>query len=139
MDINNATITGRVGNEIEGKLSSKGVEYCTLNLAVSRPFKNKETDEYEVDWIRCIVYGKAVSSFVVPHISRGDKVAVTGQIRTSTLEKEDGTKITSWTLYATNIGILIKAPKKDGEEDVVQEPNADKEEFTPIEDDELPF
>src|SRR5699024_10792716 len=64
-----------------------GTAVGNFTLAVNRPFKNKETNEYEADFIRCVVFGKTAET-IANYVKKGHQLAVEDRIQTGSYEKE---------------------------------------------------
>ena len=52
--INTVALVGRLTHTADLKFTQKGKNYTQFNIAVQRKFKN-ENDEYEVDFLSCIL------------------------------------------------------------------------------------
>ena len=66
-------------------------------IAVQRKFKNKETGQYDSDFISIICYGNT-AEFINKYFTKGSKIGVTGEIRTGSYTNKDGVKV-----YTTDV------------------------------------
>lgn len=66
-------------------------------IAVQRKFKNKETGQYDSDFINIICYGNT-AEFINKYFTKGSKIGVTGEIRTGSYTNKDGVKV-----YTTDV------------------------------------
>lgn len=71
---------------------------ANFRIAVQRPFKNKQTDEYETDFITCVAFGKT-AEIIANNFKKGNKIGVTGSIQTGSYEK-DGQRV-----YTTDVAV----------------------------------
>ncbi len=71
---------------------------ANFRIAVQRPFKNKQTDEYETDFITCVAFGKT-AEIITNNFKKGNKIGVTGSIQTGSYEK-DGQRV-----YTTDVAV----------------------------------
>ena len=94
--LNNVSLVGRLTKEPETRRLEKGTVVCNFTLAVNRAFKD-ENGEKQADFIQCQAWQKQ-AEFIEKFVSKGQLVAVTGEIHTRTYEREDKT-----TAYVTEI------------------------------------
>ena len=59
--MNKIILIGRLTKDIEVKTSQSGTELARFSLAVTRPFKNKQSDKYETDFFDCVVWRQDAS------------------------------------------------------------------------------
>jgi single-strand DNA-binding protein len=86
MDINNVTLTGRLGSDLELKYTKTGTAVTGCSLAVEAGFgDNKKTL-----WIGLDFWGPAAES-ASRHLAKGRKIAVTGRLDQSEYEKDGKT------------------------------------------------
>lgn len=55
--LNQVTLVGRITADPELKKSPNGRSFCFITLEMQRSFKNRETDEYEIDLIDINLWG----------------------------------------------------------------------------------
>lgn len=83
---------GNLGKENEVKFSQTGTAVLNQSLAVRRSFKNKQTNEYETDWINISMFGKTAENFA-NFTQKGSKVGIEGRIQTRSYESNQGQRI----------------------------------------------
>ena len=83
---------------MELRQTTSGTEVLRFSVAVDRYSKDKEND---TDFISCVAFGK-VASFIGNYFSRGRMIAIEGNIKTGSYEK-NGQKV-----YTTDV-IVDKA------------------------------
>lgn len=79
--MNNVSLIGNVTRDLELKQVGQTVN-SRFTLAVTRKFKRDETD-----FINCVVWGKQAET-MCQHVKKGQKIAIIGNIRTGSYEKE---------------------------------------------------
>ncbi len=73
-------LVGRLVRDIEVHKTENGKEVSTITLAVSRPFKNPQTNTYDTDFINILIWEPVVGS-VAEYAHKGDALAVKGRIQ----------------------------------------------------------
>ena len=85
--MNKVVLMGRLTRDPELRFaagSGKGV--CRFTVAINRQFKRDESD-----FINCVAFGKTGET-ISEHFAKGNRIALTGNIRTGSYEAQDGTK-----------------------------------------------
>ncbi len=119
-DINQATVSGRLGRDPELKQSKSGTAVLSFSMASNS--WNSATSQEVATWHKVVVFGKSAEG-LGKFLAKGAKVFVTGRIDNSTYEKE-GVKRTSSKIIAHQV--VVASSKGD--------PGAAAEE-----DDDIPF
>jgi single-strand DNA-binding protein len=104
-DLNRVTLTGRIGNTPELKDVGNDVTVTSFQLAVNR-YDKKATAE-TVDWFYVKTFSKLGS-----YLTKGQLVAIDGQLRANKYENKNGEKRVSYEVVAENIYILSKKEEK---------------------------
>ncbi|ARJ08746.1 MULTISPECIES: single-stranded DNA-binding protein [Bacilli] len=88
-----------LGNLVaDPELRGQNSNVANFRIAVQRPFKNKQTNEYETDFITCVAFGKT-AEIITNNFKKGNKIGVTGSIQTGSYEK-DGQRV-----YTTDVAV----------------------------------
>lgn len=92
--MNQCCLLGRLTKnpEVRYTQGQNPMAVARYTLAVDRRTKEKATD-----FISCIAFGKS-AEFAERYLKQGTKIAVTGEIRTGSYQKQDGTKV-----YTTDV------------------------------------
>lgn len=138
--MNNVSLIGNITRDIE--LKGNDTKFTQFTVAVQRQFKNKQTGEYESDFITCKAFGKT-AEIIAQHFSKGSKIGVSGNIQTGSYEK-DGNKVYTTDVMVRDItfvdrkGQAGQAPKQQAPQ---QNNNPFNNSTGPIDinDDDLPF
>lgn len=99
--MNNVTLIGRICNDIEMKTTTNGVEVISFCLAVDRKFKNAN-GEKQTDFINIVAWRKT-AEFIYKYFSKGQQIAITGNIQTRNYEDKQGNKRTAFEVVADNV------------------------------------
>jgi single-strand DNA-binding protein len=86
--MNKVILIGRISSDIDVRQTQSGTSTATFSVAVDRNMgagKEKATD-----FIRCVAWGKT-SEFLARYFSKGKQIALEGNIKTGSYEK-DGVK-----------------------------------------------
>lgn len=87
--INNLILVGNIANNIELR-SFNDTKVCNMVLAVQRPYRDMETNEYNVDFLNVSLWD-ATALMVNQYCKKGDTVGVKGRLVQKNYE-EDGIK-----------------------------------------------
>lgn len=86
--INNVTLQGKLGKDIDLKYTQSGKAVGTTSIAVDRDFKNSN-GEKETDWVNIVFWGKTAET-VANYFRKGDEILVVGRIQTRSYEDNSG-------------------------------------------------
>lgn len=107
--MNSFTGLGRLTKDVDLRYTQTGTAVAEFTLAINRKFKNKQTGEYDADFIRCKAFNKR-AELVANHLKKGNQVGIEATIQTGSYENKDG-----HTVYTTEAIIdavtFINAPK----------------------------
>lgn len=105
--MNLVVLEGRMVADPEVRYSAgeNATAILNFNIAVNRDFKNSEGN-YEADFIRCISFGKQ-SEFIAKYFHKGDPILITGNIRTGSYTKQDGTKAYTTDVYVDKVSFVV--------------------------------
>ena len=90
--MNNFTGLGRLVKDIELAYTPTGTAVGKSSIAINRPFKNKETGEYDADFINIVAFGKT-AEIMANHLTKGNRVGVEGRIQSGSYTNKDGVKV----------------------------------------------
>lgn len=93
--MNEFIILGKALNKPELKESEGGTQYSYLQVAIKKPFKNKD-GEYEEDELQFTLF-KNLAQEVADSVEEGTSVIVKGHISSNNYEKEGKT------IYSSNL------------------------------------
>ncbi len=101
--MNNVTLVGNLcrDNEVRYGTDENTTAILRNTIAVQRKTKDKATGKYESDFISIKVFGKT-AEFVEKYFKKGDKIGVTGEIRTGSYTNKDGVKVYTTDVVVSN-------------------------------------
>lgn len=111
--MNKVVLIGNLAADPESRTTQSGVAQCTLRLAVSRRFADKQTGKRESDFFNVICW-RGTAEFAAKYLSKGRKIAVEGSLQTRSYDANDGTKRYVTEIIADNVEFC------DGKRDDVQ-------------------
>lgn len=92
MNLNRATLIGRVGAQPELKSTTSGVNIATFSLATNHVYKNKNGEKIETtQWHNIVAFGK-VAEVLNQYVIKGQILLVEGRIEYQSWDKKDGGK-----------------------------------------------
>lgn len=97
--MNRVCLVGNLCRDVEVKYSGGDNANAILRntVAVQRKFKNKESGQYESDFINIVAFGSS-AEFLSKYFTKGQKVGISGRIQTGSYTNKDGQKV-----YTTDV------------------------------------
>ena len=152
---------GNLTRDPESGTTQSGINYCRFTVACQRKFKNAQ-GSYDADFISCVAW-RQTAEFVQRHFIKGNKIGVSGSITTGSYTAQDGSKRYTTEITVDNVEFVV--PRSDsgngggyggGNEPtpppeqnrsgsipgIMQPPKNQQmnmNDFTEVDDDELPF
>jgi single-strand DNA-binding protein len=77
--LNQVILVGRLVYDPELRTLEDGRQVTTITLAVSRPYKNAETGEYDTDFIKCTLWS-GIAKNTVQYCTKGSTVGVKARL-----------------------------------------------------------
>ena len=94
--MNNVQIIGRLTADPELRRTQSGISSCRFTVAVNRKYKNKDTDQYDADFISCVAW-KQTAEFITRYFSKGKMIALQGTLRTGSFQDRNHQDVTHYT------------------------------------------
>lgn len=94
--MNNVQIIGRLTADPELRRTQSGISSCRFTVAVNRKYKNKDTDQYDADFISCVAW-KQNAEFISRYFSKGKMIALQGNLRTGSFQDRNHPDVTHYT------------------------------------------
>ena len=98
--MNNNNYIGNICTDI--KLHGENNNVAKFMIAVRRNFKNKQTDEYESDFIPMIAFGKT-AEIIANNFEKGKQIGITGRYQSGSYENSEGKKIYTHDIVVNDI------------------------------------
>src|SRR5699024_11965997 len=80
------------------------------SLAVRRDFKNKQTGDYDTDWIPLTAFSKTAET-LMQYTSKGSKILIVGKLQTNNYTDKNGNKRTSYDVIVDRFEFLDRDRK----------------------------
>lgn len=113
--MNNVMLVGRLTNDIELKTLESGKNVSSIQLAVTRPFKNID-GTYDTDFIECVLWDELAEN-IREYCKKGDTVGVRGRLQTELYEDKEGKKRKSTQVIVEKLTFLTSSTSKTEEQE----------------------
>ena len=88
--MNKVMLIGRFTRDPESRMTQSNMEVSRFSLACSSDFVNRN-GEKETEFINCVAFNRTAST-INRYCKKGQLISVTGRIRNSSYDAQDGTK-----------------------------------------------
>ena len=138
--VNKVIIIGNVGKDPDTRYSASGTAMCTVSVATSESWKDKQTGEKQerTEWHRIKFFGK-LAEIAGEYLKKGQSVYIEGSLRTDKYTDKEGVE-----RYSTDI-IAREMQRLGGRPEGAQKPQRQERKPEPeqtdrgFEDDDIPF
>lgn len=91
--LNRVTLLGNLGQDPEMRTTPQGSSVCTLNLATTESYKDKNSGEWKdtTDWHRVTLWD-GLADTAAKYLKKGNKVYIEGKLKTRSYDDKDGVK-----------------------------------------------
>lgn len=103
--MNKTILTGNVVRDIDLKFATSGTAILKNTIAVRRKTKDKNTGNYESDFIPFICFSKT-AEFVAEKFIKGQGIQLEAHLQSGSYTKEDGTKVYTLDAIVENVEFL---------------------------------
>ena len=135
--MNKCILIGNLTKDVERTETPSGVAVAKFSIAVNRNYKSADGERI-ADYFN-IVDWRGLADTCAKFLSKGKKVAVSGEIQNRSYEDNNGNKRFITEIIASDIEFLSMATEQSEQHEQPTRPaKASKVELTPI-DDDLPF
>ena len=133
--MNSVQIIGRLTASPELKHTQSGLAMTRFSVAVDR--RVKQGEEKQADFINIVAW-KQTAEFICRYFNKGQRIALTGSIRTGNYTDKDGNKRNTFEVWAENVEFCdSKNSQKTDTKSIEVENTADFERMP--DDKDLPF
>lgn len=98
---------GRLVRDPQVKYTPTGKIVCMFSLAVSRDFKNKDTGNYDADFISVVIWGKR-GEYAGNNLSKGTPILVHGRTQSRNYTDKEGKTVFVNECIASKVEFLEK-------------------------------
>lgn len=110
MDLNRATIIGRLTRDPEVKKTSSGQSVANIGIATNRVWTDHSGVKQEkVEFHNCVLWGK-LADIAGQYLSKGRRIYLEGRIETRDWTGQDGVKRYRTEIIAENL-IMLDSPR----------------------------
>lgn len=136
--INNVTLLGRLTAAPELKTTTSGINVTAFCIAVDRRFQ--KDGERQADFINCVAW-RNTAEFINRYFTKGDPIAITGEIQTRKYTDKDGNNRVAVEVVINNVSFC---GGKNNNAPATNEPDRAEQfkqhyEALTADDDDLPF
>ena len=110
MSLSNLSATGNIGRDVESRQAGSST-VATFPLAVTVGFGERQSTM----WVRCNLWGNRATGGLIQYLTKGQAVAVSGELSESKYTGNDGVEKKSLELNINSID-LIGAKKEGGQQ-----------------------
>ena len=143
--MNKVIMIGNLANDPEARTTQSGISQSTFRIAVQRRFANQQGVR-EADFFTVIAW-RQTADFCNRYLSKGRRIAVEGSIQNRSYDAQDGSKRYVTEIIADNIEALSSRNEDGGQprrdngptQPPAQPAPPSMNDFTEVDDDELPF
>ena len=128
--MNNVILMGRLTADPELRQTQSGISSCRFTIAVNRKFKNKDTDQYDADFISCVAW-RQTAEFVSRYFSKGSMICVSGSLRTGSYTDRNYSDVTHYTTDVMVDGVEFTGEKKQQGTSNNQQPQQQQQQQQP--------
>lgn len=114
--MNQVTLTGNLGSDVEMRYTPSGVPVATFPLAVSRSWTDGNGErQQKTTWVRVTCWRK-LAELVSEYLAKGSKVLVTGELEQARAYKDkNGEPAASLEVTALTVEFLDTKTKEQGQ------------------------
>lgn len=107
--MNVVTLVGNLcrDNDVRYSSGENATAILRNTIAVQRKFKDKQTGNYESDFINIQAFGNN-AEFINKYFNKGSKIGITGEIRTGSYINKDGAKVYTTDVIVNNAEFVGK-------------------------------
>lgn len=123
--LNKAQIIGRVGRDPEVRFMPSGEAVCTLSIATTEKWKDKNTGEVKeaTEWHRVSAWGK-LAELAGEYLKQGSLVYVEGKMTSRKYTDKDGVEKSSYEIRMTGMKFLSSKQSGESQDQGQQAPRA---------------
>ena len=113
--LNQIVLVGRTTRDMALKISTTGRPFGTVTVAVTRAFKNQETNTYDTDFIDVSVWGITAVN-VAKYAGKGSAISIRGRVATRILDFPGEKTMKSIGIIAQQVSFIHTKPPSETEQ-----------------------
>ena len=105
--VNKVILIGNLGRDPEVRYNPSGAAWCTISLATTRTWKNRESGERqeETEWHR-VVFNDRMAEIAGEYLKKGRPVYVEGRLKTRKWTDKEGKEVYTTEILADQMQLL---------------------------------
>ena len=105
--VNKVIVVGNLGRDPEVRYNPNGGAWCTVSIATTRSWKNKESGEKmeETEWHR-VVFNDRLAEIAGEYLKKGRSVYVEGRLKTRKWTDKEGKDVYTTEIVANDMQML---------------------------------
>lgn len=105
--VNKVIIIGNCGKDPEIRYSPSGSAFCSLSIATTRTWKNKDSGEKqeETEWHR-VMFNDKLAEIVGQYVKKGKPIYVEGRLKTRKWTNKEGVEVYTTEIIASEMQLL---------------------------------
>jgi single-strand DNA-binding protein len=116
-DLNKVMLTGRLGKDVELRVTPNGRSVATFTVASSRNIRDGDNWKEQTEWFKVVAWEKLAET-CSNYLHKGSHVFVEGRLQTREYQDKDGKK-QFWTeVVATDMTMLDSKGQNSGGSDI---------------------
>ena len=121
--VNKVILLGNLGRDPDVRAMQNGKKVCTLSLATSDSWKDKETGEKKekTEWHRVVVFNEGLIGVVESYVKKGTKLYIEGSLQTRKWTDDSGNEKYTTEIVIQGYGGRIDIVSAKGSEQEIPE------------------
>lgn len=138
-NLNKVFLLGNLTRDPELRHTPQGTSVANFSIAVNRNYKGNDGEfKKETSYFNIIVWGKSGEN-CQKFLTKGRPVLVEGRLQNRSYETQDGQKRTVTEIVADNVQFLGSGSGRDATDNAGGEDVGFAADFSPVDDDAVPF
>lgn len=140
MNINKATLCGRITKDLELKSLTNGNKVLSFGLATNRTWKDQQGTKHEDATFHNIIAFGEQAEVIKQYCAKGDELYIEGRIQNRAYDKQDGSKAYVSEVVLENFQFGQKKEKKENTEQDLKEISGEDVDMNELElENDIPF
>jgi single-strand DNA-binding protein len=112
-DLNKVMLTGRLGKDVELRVTPNGRSVATFSVASSRNVREGDNWKEQTEWFRVVAWEKLAETCST-YLHKGSHVFIEGRLQTREYQDKDGVRKFSTEVIATDMTMLDSKGQNSG-------------------------
>lgn len=135
--LNKVMLIGRLGRDVEKKLTNSGARVATLSIATTDVFNDRQGNRQErTEWHKVVMWEK-MADLAEQYLRKGSQVYVEGSLRTQEWQDKDGNRRFTTEVVANRMQFLDS--RDSGQKPNTEAPQQTEKKADEFIEDDIPF